>query len=237
MLLFVHRTVKENLVRVDGSFSGYKMQDANEFLTRILDTVKDEIDRCHMTTPSPDRSLTSKEEEIDEIFPYSTRCQKLLNTVGKSSESELSLHTKDKSSKVNMNSDDEQIAQKGSEGEEPPVCDKVSSEAESESGCLHLCPAQSVTPNKGCDEEILPRNPIKDNFEFQLFESYRCLGSVSFALVYHQTLILFPMDLILKYKAVNIVIIILSSFLVYGKFLTVFDINSLVIRFLSIDIH
>lgn len=36
------------------------MQDANEFLTRVLDTVKDEIDRCHMTTPSPDRCAYSE---------------------------------------------------------------------------------------------------------------------------------------------------------------------------------
>lgn len=172
------KTVKENLVRVDGSFSGFKMQDANEFLTRILDTIKDEIDRSHMTTPSPDRSLTSKDEDFDEApFPAIPRCQKLLNTVENNFESEVNLHSQDKSSVVNRKDVDQvQAAQKASVGQETSLGELISSEPEGESEALHLSPAQSITPSKQCGEDTLPRNPIKDNFEFQLFESYRCLG-------------------------------------------------------------
>uniref|UniRef100_A0A6A7FZQ4 Ubiquitin carboxyl-terminal hydrolase 37-like n=1 Tax=Hirondellea gigas TaxID=1518452 RepID=A0A6A7FZQ4_9CRUS len=38
------RLIKENIEKLDSSFIGWKMQDANEFLTKILDTVKDEVD-------------------------------------------------------------------------------------------------------------------------------------------------------------------------------------------------
>lgn len=166
-----NRTVKENLVRVDGSFSGYKMQDANEFLTRILDTIKDEIDHCHMTTPSPDRSLSSKDEDPDEIFCNSSRCQKRNSSAGDVFENEMSNNTKTKSSPNNRNVSD--VSQQD--------CDLgVSSSSEwllsgDGSESQRLTP-QSNTPSKGCDEETFPRNPVKDNFEFQLFESYRCLG-------------------------------------------------------------
>ena len=171
MSLSLCRTVKENLVRVDGSFSGFKMQDANEFLTRVLDTVKDEIDRSHMTTPSPDRSLTSKEEDLDEaLFPAIPKCQKLLNTVENNFESEVNIHSKDKSPTVNRKDTEQVQVQETSLGE------LMSSEPEGESEHLHLSVAQSITPSKQCGEHTLPRNPIKDNFEFQLFESYKCLG-------------------------------------------------------------
>ncbi|XP_071519478.1 ubiquitin carboxyl-terminal hydrolase 37-like isoform X3 [Panulirus ornatus] len=124
------KTVKENLERVDGSFSGFKMQDANEFLTRVLDTVKDEIDRCHMTTPSPDRFVHSE------------------------------AHTA--TSKKNL---DEDVYLSG-------VSRNSRSLSESSEPFQH-----DTTPRKSSkEEESLPRNPVKDNFEFQLLESYRCLG-------------------------------------------------------------
>lgn len=165
-------------MRVDGSFSGFKMQDANEFLTRILDTIKDEIDRSHMTTPSPDRSLTSKDEDFDEApFPAIPRCQKLLNTVENNFESEVNIHSQDKNPAVNRKDVEQvQAAQKACVGQETSLGELVSSEPEGESEALHLSLAQSITPSKQCGEDTLPRNPIKDNFEFQLFESYRCLG-------------------------------------------------------------
>ncbi|XP_071519476.1 ubiquitin carboxyl-terminal hydrolase 37-like isoform X2 [Panulirus ornatus] len=126
------KTVKENLERVDGSFSGFKMQDANEFLTRVLDTVKDEIDRCHMTTPSPDRFVHSE------------------------------AHTA--TSKKNL---DEDVYLSG-------VSRNSRSLSESSEPFQH---ASDTTPRKSSkEEESLPRNPVKDNFEFQLLESYRCLG-------------------------------------------------------------
>lgn len=43
--------------------------------------------------------------------------------------------------------------------------------------CKCAIDMQDTTPRKSCkEEESLPRNPVKDNFEFQLLESYRCLG-------------------------------------------------------------
>lgn len=137
------------------------MQDANEFLTRVLDTIKDEIDRCHMTTPSPDRSLTSKDEDLDEIVPNSIGCQKLDSAGNDSFENER------------RNVSD--TAQPDCGPEESASSETVLATSDSEGQHLPMCSLQSNTPNKS-DEEILPRNPVKDNFEFQLFESYRCLG-------------------------------------------------------------
>lgn len=149
------------------------MQDANEFLTRILDTVKDEIDRCHMTTPSPDRSLSSKKEDPEEMLPNITSCQKLNSALGENFENELNINTVTKRfPSTNVSN----ITQQDSGAEESGSCERVSPVTESESQHLPLCSPQSNTPNKDCEEETLPRNPVKDNFEFQLFESYRCLG-------------------------------------------------------------
>ncbi|KAF2366322.1 Peptidase C19 ubiquitin carboxyl-terminal hydrolase [Trinorchestia longiramus] len=39
------RLVKEIFEKLDSSFMGWKMQDANEFLTKVLDTIKDEVDK------------------------------------------------------------------------------------------------------------------------------------------------------------------------------------------------
>ncbi|XP_018012900.1 ubiquitin carboxyl-terminal hydrolase 37 [Hyalella azteca] len=39
------RLIKENFEKCDSSFIGWKMQDANEFLTKVLDTIKDEVDK------------------------------------------------------------------------------------------------------------------------------------------------------------------------------------------------
>ncbi|MPC65695.1 Ubiquitin carboxyl-terminal hydrolase 37 [Portunus trituberculatus] len=154
------------------------MQDANEFLTRVLDTIKDEIDRSHMTTPSPNRSLTSKDEDFDEaLFPAIPRCQKLLNRVESNFENEVNIHSKDKSSAINRKDIEQvQVGQRASVGQETSLSELMSSEPEAESEQLHLSVAQAITPSKQCGEHTLPRNPIKDNFEFQLFESYRCLG-------------------------------------------------------------
>lgn len=156
------KTVKENLVRVDGSFSGYKMQDANEFLTRVLDTIKDEIDRCHVTNPSPDCSLSAKDGDLDELFPNSIRCLKRDSPDGEILENE----------RISVSD----ITQQDCGSEESASREKVLATGESEGQHLPLCSPPSNTPSKGCDEETLPRNPVKDNFEFQLFESYRCLG-------------------------------------------------------------
>lgn len=147
------------------------MQDANEFLTRILDTVKDEIDRCHMTTPSPDRHGVSKDEDCGEIFP-NTRFPKLKSAVEDNFENEINFDTKRSPCSQNVSD----ITQQDCDAEDSPVCERVLTVGENEDQDLPLCPQLSNTPNKGCDEEALPRNPVKDNFEFQLFESYRCLG-------------------------------------------------------------
>ena len=61
LIFFRFRTVKENLERIDGSFSGFKMQDANEFLTKVLDTIKDEIDTSHASQSAPAKSPEAQE--------------------------------------------------------------------------------------------------------------------------------------------------------------------------------
>ncbi|KAK4319167.1 hypothetical protein Pmani_009869 [Petrolisthes manimaculis] len=182
------RTVKENLVRVDRSFSGFKMQDANEFLTRILDTTKDEIDRCHLTTPSPDRvhqvpqsTLSSPhrgdEGDINEDVPLSG-----LNTTP----------TLDKDCDTNDKEDGDIVSAFALTNISTPN-GKCKPASEEEDACTNssdcttttdntdnapkATPAPEVitTPRKSVEESI-PRNPVKDNFEFQLHESYRCLG-------------------------------------------------------------
>nr|XP_045626090.1 CWF19-like protein 2 [Procambarus clarkii] len=187
------KTVKENLERVDGSFSGFKMQDANEFLTRVLDTMKDEIDRCHMTTPSPDRLLgsqtlvsTSKKDLNEDvclsgigakngfIYPSSLDFSRDSNINGVSDvvDSEV----------IN---DFEELTKINGVRENCKVLDTEAGNNKSDlvnifgkrpmGGEIMNFALQSVTPKKTCDE-VLPRNPVKDNFEFQLLESYRCLG-------------------------------------------------------------
>lgn len=138
------------------------MQDANEFLTRVLDTIKDEIDRCHVTTPSPDCSLSVKDGDLDELFPNSIRCQKCDSPGGEILENE----------RISVSD----ITQQDCGSEESASREKVLATGESEGQHLPSCSPPSNTPSKGCDEETFPRNPVKDNFEFQLFESYRCLG-------------------------------------------------------------
>lgn len=148
------------------------MQDANEFLTRALDTIKDEIDRCHMTTPSPERSLTCK-EDLDEVFPDSAKCQKLSSALEENFDGEISIAAK---SRLTSGRNMDDATDQDSDLEDLTICERVLPGGENESQNLSSSSLQSSTPNKSCDEEVLPRNPVKDNFEFQLLESYRCLG-------------------------------------------------------------
>lgn len=136
------------------------MQDANEFLTRVLDTIKDEIDRCYVTTPSPDCSPSAKDED-DELFRNGIRC--------------LKRDTPDREILQNERICVSKMTQQDCGSEESSSRERVLASGESEDQILPLCSPPSNTPSKGCDE-TLPRNPVKDNFEFQLFESYRCLG-------------------------------------------------------------
>ncbi|KAK8736718.1 hypothetical protein OTU49_004614 [Cherax quadricarinatus] len=190
------KTVKENLERVDGSFSGFKMQDANEFLTRVLDTMKDEIDRCHMTTPSPDRPLSSHslvsaaKNDLDEDvslcggsgqnifdFPDSLESSKDSKDINDIMDSEIITDCEDLT-KMNKAKDNCKVMDKEVENSKCTLTDisveRLTGSEEVDSKLpVH---SQDYTPMKSCEEEVLPRNPVKDNFEFQLFESYRCLG-------------------------------------------------------------
>ncbi|XP_071519473.1 ubiquitin carboxyl-terminal hydrolase 37-like isoform X1 [Panulirus ornatus] len=183
------KTVKENLERVDGSFSGFKMQDANEFLTRVLDTVKDEIDRCHMTTPSPDRFVHSEahtatsKKNLDEDV-YLSGVSRNSRSLSESSEPFQHASVSD----VNVVLDNEMIKpvselngiskakDENMRFESTNVINKrLIENSNDEPKCT--INMQDTTPRKSSkEEESLPRNPVKDNFEFQLLESYRCLG-------------------------------------------------------------
>ncbi|XP_068231534.1 ubiquitin carboxyl-terminal hydrolase 37-like [Palaemon carinicauda] len=163
------RTVKENLERIDGSFSGFKMQDANEFLTKILDVIKDEIDRCY-ASQSPVSKTTkieshdklacsSAEDTDDEIFLSGARsvnddaCDLIMEvTTGDSGIQDCD--------NVNYDSDP------GSE----LVMGKSQRNQKSLSAKMHDIIHAETNPAQ------VWKNPVKDNFEFQLLESYRCLG-------------------------------------------------------------
>lgn len=173
------RTVKENLERVDGSFSGFKMQDANEFLTRVLDTIKDEIDRCHMTTPSPDRpsgsqSLTcTPNGELDE--------EVYLNGCTRRDPSPIKQDTvKNNDSPTVKSPELENKTHCNGEGISEEVCMENSQDLDTDDVLAERIASrentQLDTPTKHTAQEVIPRNPVKDNFEFQLLESYRCLG-------------------------------------------------------------
>ncbi|XP_042859733.1 ubiquitin carboxyl-terminal hydrolase 37-like isoform X2 [Penaeus japonicus] len=173
------KTVKENLERVDGSFSGFKMQDANEFLTRVLDTIKDEIDRCHMTTPSPDRPSGSQafactpNGELDEEM-YLNGCTRIDPSPTKHDSVKSNDTLAEKSPEL------ENKALCNGESVVEDVCTENSQDVESEDALAERIAAkentQLDTPTKHNALEVIPRNPVKDNFEFQLLESYRCLG-------------------------------------------------------------
>ncbi|XP_037778752.1 LOW QUALITY PROTEIN: ubiquitin carboxyl-terminal hydrolase 37-like [Penaeus monodon] len=173
------KTVKENLERVDGSFSGFKMQDANEFLTRVLDTIKDEIDRCHMTTPSPDRpsgsqSLTcTPNGELDEEV-YLSGCTRR-------DPSPIKQDTvKNNDSPTVKSPELENKTHCNGEGISEEVCMENSQDLDTDDVLAERIASrentQLDTPTKHTAQEVIPRNPVKDNFEFQLLESYRCLG-------------------------------------------------------------
>ncbi|XP_042215439.1 ubiquitin carboxyl-terminal hydrolase 37-like [Homarus americanus] len=196
------KTIKENLERVDGSFSGFKMQDANEFLTRVLDTIKDEIDRCHMTTPSPDRPVSSRalvntaKIDVDEDICLSGAPMNVLSLSSspepsKGADGDIGDDITDNEvinvpeTNVRYMNEKDITGIKVIDAEvENSKCKStysytngkklVGREIAVDPRCT--VNAQEVTPRKTCEEEIMPRNPVKDNFEFQLLESYRCLG-------------------------------------------------------------
>lgn len=161
------RTVKENLERIDGSFSGFKMQDANEFLTKILDIIKDEIDVCHASrSPSSSTVKVKSRESLasssvgvsdDEIFLSGARS-------GNDYPCDLIMEVTDGDSGIQD-------------------CDNVNCDLDSGSVCVKEKSLERRLSEKVCDimqtetkADHLLKNPVKDNFEFQLLESYRCLG-------------------------------------------------------------
>ncbi|ROT61231.1 Ubiquitin carboxyl-terminal hydrolase 37 [Penaeus vannamei] len=173
------KTVKENLERVDGSFSGFKMQDANEFLTRVLDTIKDEIDRCHMTTPSPDRPSGSQSlactpnGELDEEV-YLNGCTRRdpspvkQDTVKNNDASPVKSPELETKTYCNGEGIPEEVCMENLQDldADDVLAERIASREN----------AQLDTPTKHTAPEVIPKNPVKDNFEFQLLESYRCLG-------------------------------------------------------------
>lgn len=170
-------------MRVDRSFSGFKMQDANEFLTRILDTTKDEIDRCHMTTPSPDRvqaaQSTHREDEdgLNEEIPLSglksVTTEKHCDMVNGGCNSDREGDIVSAFAQTNISTPNG----KCNGVKEEDVCVKSSDDITSDvtTSRATAAPELALTPKKN-GEEPMARNPVKDNFEFQLHESYRCLG-------------------------------------------------------------
>lgn len=181
------RTVKENLERIDGSFSGYKMQDANEFLTKVLDTIKDEIDCCHAS--KPDSSTSSSQavvcngsEDIDEdILLCGAKKQSSKKRLNFATETEVNFSSEMTDNEIincvstidSLEKQNDGVTEmertlniekcKESGGVREGTCDNKNTESH---GKLEV---------KNETDSIL-RNPVKDNFEFQLLESYRCLG-------------------------------------------------------------
>ncbi|KAK7076772.1 hypothetical protein SK128_022077 [Halocaridina rubra] len=161
------RTIKENLERIDNSFSGFKMQDANEFLTKVLDTIKDEIDRCYASqseTSSPESHTDCNRMIDDENI--------LLNGAMETSViKHLQFPTK---AEVGFSSD--------FEDNDLINCVAVLETFEKKAGSVQNTEINgsvedhmSTRISEKTSESAL-RNPVKDNFEFQLLESYRCLG-------------------------------------------------------------
>lgn len=222
------RLFKDNLVGVDNSFSGFKMQDANEFLTRLMDTIKDEVERCHMTTPSPDHPSTSTDrldltpehpgtlqtqcyeplidngfsnpvnDPFDDLFGPSKDDEKNLNTctsvettkctsqrLSESNTSVSSLENNERTSGCELENKKDVSINKSSISsptkDHSSVFDNnnlVSSSVNSPKTKVSDYSSEEthITTPKEKTSENLPRNPIKDNFEFHLMESYRCLS-------------------------------------------------------------
>ncbi|KAL7646244.1 UNVERIFIED_CONTAM: hypothetical protein RMT77_003153 [Armadillidium vulgare] len=161
------RTFKENVEKIDGSFSGFKMQDANEFLTQVLDSIKDEVTH---------ESLKCVKEEK---FNCSTCTPEKLPPL---IDLKVSNTPDDMSGKKNFKS----IFS-------TPSCSPCSPLSQGLKSCEETSEIifpinQTCTPEKlvlsltdNNRNEIKGReecvaNPVTNNFEFELSESFRCLG-------------------------------------------------------------
>lgn len=174
-------------MRVDRSFSGFKMQDANEFLTRILDTTKDEIDRCHSTTPSPDRvqstltASTHREDEgtLNEEIPLSglktATPAKHCDIVNGGCSSDREGDIVSAFAQTNISTPNGKCNGVKEEDDARVRSNGDTNTTDADVPRPTATPELAVTPKKNA-EEPMARNPVKDNFEFQLHESYRCLG-------------------------------------------------------------
>ncbi|CAL4173051.1 unnamed protein product, partial [Meganyctiphanes norvegica] len=199
------KSFKDNVVRVDDSFSGFKMQDANELLTLLLDTIKDEVERCHMTTPSPDHPSTSSTERLiltpehpgsvqtqcfepssETVFPAHDHIE--TDLFGPNEEASERIDDRDFGKNNNsfdshkLNDRNSSIENSDLNSNERTSVDSVVYELEKGSEDFNVnkscfsSPAKKETSSNICNKKKLPKNPVKDNFEFQLLESYRCLS-------------------------------------------------------------
>ncbi|KAB7505017.1 Ubiquitin carboxyl-terminal hydrolase 37 [Armadillidium nasatum] len=162
------QTLKENVEKIDGSFSGFKMQDANEFLTQVLDSIKDEV--THESLKCVKEEKFNCSTCTPEKLPPLIDLKKVCNTPD------------DMSGKKNFKS----IFSTPSCSPCSPLSQGLKSCEETSEIILPInqtCTPEklvlSLTDNnrneiKGREECVA--NPVTNNFEFELSESYRCLG-------------------------------------------------------------
>ncbi|XP_076062651.1 ubiquitin carboxyl-terminal hydrolase 37-like [Oratosquilla oratoria] len=155
------RKVKQNLEKVDDSFQGFKMQDANEFLTLVLDTIKEEINRCHQISVPSTSSSASSTSSSDHPILMPTKEETLNSTV----------NGKRIVDKIRKESDGIQG------GQLPSALLSVPPAEEQENSTENMKDGETTS---FVDTQVHPKkffsNLINENFEFELLESYRCLG-------------------------------------------------------------
>lgn len=136
------------------------MQDANEFLTKVLDTIKDEVDKLHTENQRSSIGESNKSSQSIIYEEFKNGIPQLLNNsvvirsispiIGSSSKSEAAAALDSPSS-----SRDTKRRKRRSSGD-------------------HSSP-ESTNKRYHADDSS-NTNPISANFGFQLQEVYQCLG-------------------------------------------------------------
>ena len=168
------RLFKINFEKLDPSFVGWKMQDANEFLTKVLDTIKDEIEACQAASSGQKQVLASSEAE-SASSPKKFSALSLLNLSKINCSSGNILGVLNNSVVVSSVSSSEEenarvpkgVKRSHSVDSDGSPSKRIACEADS---------SVSSTTNSSNDEFS---NPITDNFGFQLQEVFKCLNCSS----------------------------------------------------------
>ena len=144
---------------------GWKMQDANEFLTKVLDTMKDEVDKLHLDAEEICNESTNK---IENKSPQSIITSNF--NVGESKLLNNSVLIR--CVPHNRNKQDNSC---GSVSSSLHNKRKRHFSGEQDGGSKRRLGSTSGDASSQADANKA-NNPITANFSFQLKEVYRCLG-------------------------------------------------------------